>query len=144
MRRTEIRRIINGAAYVARDARRFARGGGWVRQGRLFTNQGLVGTVDEILDIIRAYRNVGVDTFGIRFPAGQVVEQMKRFGAEVIPEAGSSFRGWPGHVADGWRYRGLKPPACEESLGVDHGAARPQATSSDEENATVRCTLRYR
>jgi alkanesulfonate monooxygenase SsuD/methylene tetrahydromethanopterin reductase-like flavin-dependent oxidoreductase (luciferase family) len=82
----QIRRIINGAAYVASDpgdataqrAQGIGIGG--------FVNAGLIGTVDEILDIIRAYRHVGVDTFGIRFPAGQVVEQMRRFGAEVIPE----------------------------------------------------------
>jgi alkanesulfonate monooxygenase SsuD/methylene tetrahydromethanopterin reductase-like flavin-dependent oxidoreductase (luciferase family) len=83
----EIRRIINGAGYVARDkddaaaTRDRATGIGG------YSSQGLVGTVDEILDIIRAYRHVGVDTFSVRFPAGQVVEQMKRFGAEVIPEA---------------------------------------------------------
>jgi alkanesulfonate monooxygenase SsuD/methylene tetrahydromethanopterin reductase-like flavin-dependent oxidoreductase (luciferase family) len=83
----EIRRIINGAAYVARDpgdARAYQERGSGIGG---FTNTGLVGTVDEILDIVRAYRSVGVDTFGIRFPAGQVVEQMRRFGAEVIPEA---------------------------------------------------------
>ncbi len=83
----EIRRIINGAAYVASDPddARARREQGTGIGG--FMNAGLIGTVDEILDIIRGYRHAGVDTFGIRFPAGQVVEQMKRFGAEVIPEA---------------------------------------------------------
>jgi alkanesulfonate monooxygenase SsuD/methylene tetrahydromethanopterin reductase-like flavin-dependent oxidoreductase (luciferase family) len=83
----EIRRIINGAAYVARDAgdtRAYQERGTGIGG---FSDAGLVGTVGEILDIIRAYRNVGVDTFGLRFPAGQVVEQMQRFGAEVIPAA---------------------------------------------------------
>jgi alkanesulfonate monooxygenase SsuD/methylene tetrahydromethanopterin reductase-like flavin-dependent oxidoreductase (luciferase family) len=81
----EIRRIINGAAYVARDAgdtRAYQERGTGIGG---FSDAGLVGTVGEILDIIRAYRNAGVDTFGLRFPAGQVVEQMQRFGAEVIP-----------------------------------------------------------
>jgi alkanesulfonate monooxygenase SsuD/methylene tetrahydromethanopterin reductase-like flavin-dependent oxidoreductase (luciferase family) len=83
----EIRRIINGAAYVARDpgdARAYQERGSGIGG---FMDAGLVGTVAEILDIIRAYRHAGVDTFGIRFPAGQVIEQMQRFGAEVIPEA---------------------------------------------------------
>jgi len=82
-----IRRIINGAGYVARDradadaSREQGTGIGG------YSNAGLVGTVDEILDIIRAYRAAGVDTFSVRFPAGQVMEQIRRFGAEVIPEA---------------------------------------------------------
>lgn len=82
-----IRRIINGAGYVARD-RDDAEANRETGTGiGAYTNAGLVGTVDEILDIIRAYRAAGVDTFSVRFPAGQVLEQIRRFGAEVIPEA---------------------------------------------------------
>ena len=78
-----IRRVVNAGAYVARDeadARAY--------RERVGPNVGgLIGTVEEILETIRQYRAAGVDTFNlVTRPEGDI-EQIRRFGAEVIPEA---------------------------------------------------------
>jgi alkanesulfonate monooxygenase SsuD/methylene tetrahydromethanopterin reductase-like flavin-dependent oxidoreductase (luciferase family) len=83
-----LRHIVNGAqGYVARDAEDAAayREKAAAAGGR--APDGLIGTVPEILEKIRAYRAVGVDMFVVNFPAASAAEQMHRFGAEVIPEA---------------------------------------------------------
>jgi alkanesulfonate monooxygenase SsuD/methylene tetrahydromethanopterin reductase-like flavin-dependent oxidoreductase (luciferase family) len=79
-----IRCVINCAGFVganaaAVEAYRAA------SAGSPFGNAGLVGTVAEIVETVRAYRAAGVDTFNVRFPADVVEEQLRRFGAEVIP-----------------------------------------------------------
>lgn len=80
-----IRRIINGRGYLARD-----RGDADAVRARLAETPGgvagLVGTAAEILDLVRAYRQAGVDTFNVRFEPSEAREQIERIGAEVIPE----------------------------------------------------------
>ena len=81
---TAIRRILNGAGYLAKnqadaEAYRGTPAGPMAR--------GLIGTAGEILDLVRAYRQAGVDTFNVTFPPQQAAEQIAAFGAEVITEA---------------------------------------------------------
>jgi alkanesulfonate monooxygenase SsuD/methylene tetrahydromethanopterin reductase-like flavin-dependent oxidoreductase (luciferase family) len=84
-----IRRIVNGApGYVAKDAAdaaAYREKAAAASGGR--APDGLIGTVDEIIAKIKAYRDAGVDMFVVNFPAPEAAEQMRRFGAEVIPEA---------------------------------------------------------
>ena len=83
-----IRRILNGGGYVARDAAELdayrARMADAAQPGRAQAG-GLVGTADDVIEMIRAYREAGVDMFNVRFPAGDALEQIERFGAEIIP-----------------------------------------------------------
>ena len=84
-----IRHVINGAAYLGGDEgdvlafreRAAARGGP--------VPAGLIGTVDQVIEQVRAYRGAGVDMFNIRFSGPDIPDQMRRFGAEVIPETRS-------------------------------------------------------
>ena len=87
-----IRRLLNGGlTYVARDAADAAE----FRQNhatqaassRAFQTGGLMGTVEEIIATIKSYRAVGVDTFVLHFAPEMTLEQIRRFGSEVIPEA---------------------------------------------------------
>ncbi len=90
-----IRRLLNGAAaYVAKDAAdaaefraRGARQTSGARSGQ--EASGLIGTVAEIIESVKAFRAAGVDTFVVSFPPQQTLAQIERFGAEVIPEAAS-------------------------------------------------------
>jgi alkanesulfonate monooxygenase SsuD/methylene tetrahydromethanopterin reductase-like flavin-dependent oxidoreductase (luciferase family) len=82
-----IRRILNGSAYVARDEADAAQ---YIAAAGSQGANGLIGTPARIIELIRDYHAAGVDTFNVRFPAG--AEHLKRFGAEVIPEA-SRIRG---------------------------------------------------
>ncbi len=80
-----IRRVINGAGFVAKDETEAA-----AHQPHTLEQHGpggLIGTPAQILDTIRAYRAAGVDTFALRFPAENTLEQIRIFGREVIPEA---------------------------------------------------------
>ena len=65
-----IRRVLNGAAAIG--------------DGAQAASGGLVGTADQILEIIETYREIGVDTFYLGFRAEGREEQMRRFGQEVI------------------------------------------------------------
>ncbi len=72
-----IRRALNGAGAIAAHADEAERTG----QG------GLTGTVDQILETIAVYREAGVDTFHLQFPAENTAEQIRQFGREVLPIA---------------------------------------------------------
>ena len=87
-----LRHTLNGGqAYVARDAadaeeyRAGARQPSGSRAGQ--PASGLIGTVDQILETLKAYRAAGVDTFVVNFPPRALKEQLQRFAAEVMPEA---------------------------------------------------------
>jgi alkanesulfonate monooxygenase SsuD/methylene tetrahydromethanopterin reductase-like flavin-dependent oxidoreductase (luciferase family) len=85
-----IRRILNGAAYLARDkaeADAFrARAAAPPPAGAAPVTGGLIGTAEEILDQIRTYRAAGVDSFNLRFPQDGAT-QLPLFGKEIIPAA---------------------------------------------------------
>jgi alkanesulfonate monooxygenase SsuD/methylene tetrahydromethanopterin reductase-like flavin-dependent oxidoreductase (luciferase family) len=83
-----IRRALNGAGGIGESAAEVER----IR--RAFANHplpggqaGLVGTVDQILETIAAYREAGVDTFHLQFPPEDTVEQIRWFGRAVLPRA---------------------------------------------------------
>jgi alkanesulfonate monooxygenase SsuD/methylene tetrahydromethanopterin reductase-like flavin-dependent oxidoreductase (luciferase family) len=87
-----VRRVLNGAlAYVAKDAadaeayRTQAVQTQGSRAGERVS--GLIGTVDEIVETVKAYREAGVDTFVVNFAPQLTLQQIERFGAEVIPAA---------------------------------------------------------
>jgi len=84
-----IRRILNGGAFVGTraevDAYRGHAAGG--PQSGPQGVAGLVGTPDEVIDLIRRYREAGVDMFNLRFGGQDAGEGLRRFGHEVIPAA---------------------------------------------------------
>ena len=87
-----VRRVLNGAlSYVAKDkADGDAYRAGAVQDAGSRAGQqvsGLIGTPEEIIELVQAYRGAGVDTFVVNFGPGLALEQIARFGAEVIPEA---------------------------------------------------------
>jgi len=85
----QIRRVINGPAYVAeneKDAEEFRKKASQVPGGTP-SSGGLIGTASEILAQVRAYRQAGVDTFNVRFQPSMAAEQIQRFGEQIIPEA---------------------------------------------------------
>jgi alkanesulfonate monooxygenase SsuD/methylene tetrahydromethanopterin reductase-like flavin-dependent oxidoreductase (luciferase family) len=87
-----IRRVLNGPAFVGtrREVEAYlARSGGGPASG---SNQpdGLVGTLDEVLEVVRTYRTEGgVDAFNARFEMADAVEQVGRFGRDIIPATAS-------------------------------------------------------
>ncbi len=82
-----LRRVINGPAYIARDKADADAYRADVAAASPIQVGGMVGTVDEIVEMIRSYRDAGVNVFSLRFPADRALEQVRRFGAEVIPAA---------------------------------------------------------
>ena len=72
-----IRRALNGGARL----------GPRPTVGAAATAGGLFGPVDEILETIAAHRAAGIDTFHVRFPVREAVEQIEAFGREVLPQA---------------------------------------------------------
>ncbi len=83
----QMRHVINGPAYIAKDkadAEAFRTSSA---AGAPYQPGGLIGTLDEVLTTIRDYRAAGVDVFGLRFRPEQAAEQIRLFGAEVIPAA---------------------------------------------------------
>ena len=86
----DVRRVLNGAlAYVAKDAAdaETYRASAVQTQGSRAGERidGLIGTVDEIVGKVKAYREAGVDTFVVNFGPAITIEQIARFGSEVIP-----------------------------------------------------------
>jgi alkanesulfonate monooxygenase SsuD/methylene tetrahydromethanopterin reductase-like flavin-dependent oxidoreductase (luciferase family) len=83
-----IRRVLNGAAAIGAGAAEAARErvarGGYAPAG---SSDGLLGSVDEILNKVQQYRAAGADTFHLAFPPEDRHEQMRAFGREVIPRA---------------------------------------------------------
>jgi alkanesulfonate monooxygenase SsuD/methylene tetrahydromethanopterin reductase-like flavin-dependent oxidoreductase (luciferase family) len=82
-----IRRVLNGAAgfgdSAAADAQvRASRGGAPAGSG-----SGLLGSPDQILETIHKQRAAGADTFHLAFPAASRHDDMRRFAAEVLPQA---------------------------------------------------------
>ena len=83
-----IRRALNGAGGIGESAAEVE------RIHRAFADHpmpggqaGLVGTVDQILETIAAYREAGVDTFHLQFPPEDTAEQIRWFGRAVLPRA---------------------------------------------------------
>ena len=83
-----IRHIINGPAYIARDEADAEAFRADATTSAIYQPGGLIGTVDEVVRTIGDYREAGVDVFGLRFRPEQALEQIHRFGAEVIPAVG--------------------------------------------------------
>lgn len=82
-----ISRIINGGAFVgtAREVEAYWQRNSGPRKGPAQA-EGLVGTREELLALIRRYREVGgIDTFNARFQPEDALEQIQRFGQDVIP-----------------------------------------------------------
>ena len=65
-----IRRVLNGGAFIGDGPQTDARG--------------LVGSSDEILETIHRYREIGVDTFHLRFSEQGTEDQIRQFAEEVI------------------------------------------------------------
>jgi alkanesulfonate monooxygenase SsuD/methylene tetrahydromethanopterin reductase-like flavin-dependent oxidoreductase (luciferase family) len=82
-----IRRALNGTALLdsSRESaeRRVAATGG----GRNVAPRGLLGSPAEILATIAAYREAGIDTFHLQFPADNAADQIREFASQVIPKA---------------------------------------------------------
>ncbi len=84
-----LRHLLNGGAFIGSSAEVEAyrqRTAGAPQSGPAGV-AGLVGTPDEVIGIIHRYREAGVDMFNLRFQATDSLEQIKRFGREVIPAA---------------------------------------------------------
>jgi alkanesulfonate monooxygenase SsuD/methylene tetrahydromethanopterin reductase-like flavin-dependent oxidoreductase (luciferase family) len=81
-----IRRVLNGAAGIGDDAVAAARARA-ARGGPTGSGNGLLGSVDQILETIERYREAGADTFHLAFPPADQHAQMRAFGGEVIPKA---------------------------------------------------------
>ena len=73
-----IRRVINCTAYVGDQDPAS------VMPSTLGSSGGLMGTPDQVLDIIEKHRAVGVDTFHVQFANDIVDEQIPAFGEQVI------------------------------------------------------------
>ena len=73
-----IRRVINCTAYVgsAEPAS--------VMPSTFGASGGLMGTVNEVLDIIDKHHAAGVDTFHVQFPSDLIDEQIPEFGERII------------------------------------------------------------
>ncbi|MBI4202328.1 MAG: LLM class flavin-dependent oxidoreductase [Chloroflexi bacterium] len=65
-----IRRVLNGAAVLGSGPQPVARG--------------LVGTSQQIMETVHQYREMGIDTFHLRFPDTGTEEHVRRFAEEVI------------------------------------------------------------
>lgn len=88
-----VRRVMNGVlSYVAKDPadakayRAQAVQTAGSRAGQQV--DGFTGTPEQIIEKVKAYRDAGVDTFVVNFAPQLTMEQIAKFGAEVIPEAG--------------------------------------------------------
>lgn len=79
-----IRRVINGAAFVAHDTTELEHYKATAPRPVGGPQGGLIGTPDVILETLRQYRAAGVDTFNVGFPPATAAEQIARFGREVI------------------------------------------------------------
>jgi alkanesulfonate monooxygenase SsuD/methylene tetrahydromethanopterin reductase-like flavin-dependent oxidoreductase (luciferase family) len=81
--------VITYVAKDAADALEFRRNNG--AQITAFSagqgNSGFIGTVGDLVGTIKSYREAGVDTFVVNFAPQMTLEQLRRFGKEVIPEA---------------------------------------------------------
>ena len=73
-----IRRVINCTAYVG-DADPAS-----VMPSTLGAAGGLMGTVNQVLDIIDKHHAAGVDTFHVQFPPDLIEEQIPEFGERII------------------------------------------------------------
>jgi alkanesulfonate monooxygenase SsuD/methylene tetrahydromethanopterin reductase-like flavin-dependent oxidoreductase (luciferase family) len=81
-----IKRILNGAGFVARDAAEAEE----VRSRLGAAAGGLIGTPEQILETIKTYQEAGVTMFLVRFQGPRALEQIKAFGSQVIPAASKS------------------------------------------------------
>jgi alkanesulfonate monooxygenase SsuD/methylene tetrahydromethanopterin reductase-like flavin-dependent oxidoreductase (luciferase family) len=77
-----IRSVLGGQTFVARDAAEAA-----VYRAENPSAVGLIGTVEEILETIKTYREAGVDMFLVRNQGPTAREQTQRFASEVMPAA---------------------------------------------------------
>ena len=87
-----VRRVMNGVlSYVAKDSadaeayRSQAVQTAGSRAGQQV--DGFIGTPDQILEKVSAYRDAGVDTFVVNFAPQLTLQQIAAFGEEVIPRA---------------------------------------------------------
>jgi alkanesulfonate monooxygenase SsuD/methylene tetrahydromethanopterin reductase-like flavin-dependent oxidoreductase (luciferase family) len=71
----EVRRMLNGSAFI----------------GEVKTDDpqppNLGGSPAQILEKIEEYRNEGVDAFQVRFPEDVLLEQVQRFGEDIVAKA---------------------------------------------------------
>lgn len=75
---TTIRRVVNCTAYVGdRDIAE-------VMPSTFGSSGGLMGTPDQVFDIIEKHRLAGVDTFHVQFAGDILDEQIPAFGEQVI------------------------------------------------------------
>ena len=73
-----IRRVVNCTAYVGdRDPAE-------VMPSTFGSKGGLMGTVDQVLDIIEKHRAAGLDTFHVQFANDIMDEQVPAFGEQII------------------------------------------------------------
>ena len=85
-----IKRVLNGGGFLARNQQEldeYWQRNAANRQSGPTQPAGLVGTAEQVLDLIRDYRAAGTDVFNVRFQPRDALEQIKRFGEAIIPEA---------------------------------------------------------
>jgi alkanesulfonate monooxygenase SsuD/methylene tetrahydromethanopterin reductase-like flavin-dependent oxidoreductase (luciferase family) len=83
-----LRRVVNCTAYVGN--RELAK----VMPPTLGSGGGLMGTADQVLEIIEKHREAGVDTFHVQFKDDILDEQIPAFGEQIIAKLS-----WPGGPA---------------------------------------------
>jgi alkanesulfonate monooxygenase SsuD/methylene tetrahydromethanopterin reductase-like flavin-dependent oxidoreductase (luciferase family) len=84
-----IRRVLNGAAAIGDAAAEQMRTRSRLPGAMPGSGNGLLGSVDQILETIAAHRAAGADTFHLAFPPEGRHDQMRQFGENIIPRAAS-------------------------------------------------------
>ena len=79
-----IRRVLNGAAAIGEAAAAAMRARAQQPGAMPGSGNGLLGSVEQILETIEAHRAAGADTFHLAFPPDGRVDQIGQFGEEVI------------------------------------------------------------
>jgi alkanesulfonate monooxygenase SsuD/methylene tetrahydromethanopterin reductase-like flavin-dependent oxidoreductase (luciferase family) len=79
-----IRRVMNGAAFVAHSEAELEHYKANAPRPVGGPQGGLIGASQQIMQTLREYRAAGVDTFNVSFPPETALEQIRRFGREII------------------------------------------------------------
>ena len=81
-----IRRVLNGGGVIGDSAAEVEKIRQTIDPQNYLAVQGLMGTAEQVLELVNLYRENGVDTFHLRIPPQMAVEQIQRFGRDVLPK----------------------------------------------------------